>query len=188
MLTVVLSAWMLPALVGFVCLSAMQRFATAQFSVAVGSVAALVATAVVAWAGGPPEAFIAAILGSPLLIASGFTVWVVVGVLRGFRSSDFAIGDFLSMVRASTYYAVFNAGNTVIIGTSTLIVGSVLGLAEAAVFSVALRLFTPIITIIVGSGALLWPSMTEAISRGDVAWARSRYWRESSTLRESAQR
>ena len=126
---------------------------------------------------GPPEAFIAAILGSPLLIASGFTVWVVVGVLRGFRSSDFAIGDFLSMVRASTYYAVFNAGNTVIVGTSTLIVGSVLRLAEAAVFSVALRLFTPIITIIVGSGALLWPSMTEAISRGDVAWARSRYWR-----------
>ena len=44
-ITFVVSGMALPAATGFLCLSGMQRYATAQFSVAAGSVAALGASA-----------------------------------------------------------------------------------------------------------------------------------------------
>ncbi len=112
------------------------------------------------------------------LVSLGFTAWIMFGVLR----SDDPVGRFeavrfRSMVRASGYYGLYNVGNMVSMGTSTVIVGSVLGLAEAAVFSVAMRLFSPIITVIAAAGSQLWPPLTEAIARGDVGWARSSYRR-----------
>lgn len=177
-ITFVVCGMALPAAVGFLCLTGMQRFATAQSGIAAGGVLAVVASAAAAVAGASAEAFILAMIGGPVAVSLGFTVWVVHGLLRGPGSPDgFKVARFTSMLRASGFYAVFNAANTVSIGTSTLIVGSVHGLAAAAVFSVAIRLFSPIIIVLGASGAQLWPSMTEAISRGDVLWARSRYRR-----------
>ena len=177
-ITFVVSGAALPAAVGYLCLSGMQRFATAQFGVAVGGLSAMIASAVMALAHAPPDVFVLAVLGSPLLVSLGFTAWIVFGELRGVGpAGGFEAARFRSMMRASGYYALYNAGNTANLGTSTMIVGSVRGLEDAAVFTVAIRLFTPIITVIAASGAQLWPSMTEAISRGDVEWARSRYRR-----------
>lgn len=175
-ITFVVSGLALPAATGIVCLSGMQRFVTGQSSVAAGGVAAVVASAGVALGDPSPEIFVLAVLGSPVAVSLGFTAWVVAGISRGLGpSGGFDAARLKSMLRASGYFAAYNGANMVSVGTSTLIVGSVLGLAEAAVFSIAVRIFAPIISVIAASGAQLWPPMTEAISRGDVAWVRTRY-------------
>ena len=177
-ITFVVAGAAMPAAVGHVCMSGMQRFATAQTSLAAGGLAGLAASVVVAFAHPPADVFVLAVLGAPLLVSVGFSAWVVLSVLPSAdRTGRFEASRFKAMVRASGYYGLYNIGNMVSMGTSTLIVGSILGLAEAAVFSVAVRLFNPIITVIAAAGSQLWPPLTEAIARGDVAWARSSYRR-----------
>ena len=174
-ITFVLSGLAMPASIGAVCLAGIQRFTTAQASTAAGGLAAVVASAGAGFIGAPPEIFVLAIIGSPVAVSLGFTAWVVLGIRRKAPSPrGFEAARLMSLLRASGYFAVYNGANMVSAGTSTLIVGSTLGLSEAAVFSVAIRLFAPIISVIAASGAQLWPPMTEAISRGDVAWVRSR--------------
>ncbi len=177
-ITFVVAGASLPAAIGVLILGGMQRFTIAQVGVAGGSLSTLVATAAVAPLDPPPDVFVLAVLGCPLAVSLGFTFWAIGGVLRGARApAEFEADRLMSMLRASGWYALYNAGNTIMLGTGTVIVGSVRGLAEAAVFNVSIRLFSPIITVVAASGVQLWPGMTEAISRGDVAWARSRYKR-----------
>jgi len=177
-ITFVAAGAAMPAAVGYMGMSGMQRFATAQVSVAAGGVSALIASVLVALAHPPADVFLLAVLGTPLVVSLGYTAWLVFGVLRGVESAGgFEAARFKSMVRASGYYGLYNLGIVVSMGTSTLIVGSVLGLSEAAVFSVAIRLFNPIISVIAASGSQLWPAITEAIARGDIAWARTSYRR-----------
>lgn len=167
---------MLPAMVGVACLGGMQRYATVQLAGAAGGVAAAGASALAALTDPRPEVFVLAILGGPLVVYFSLTAWVMLAVLHGIRSpSGLALSQIKSMARASAYYAMYNAANTVSLGTSVIIVGAVSGFAEAAVLGVAVRLFSPIITVVASSGTRLWPSMTEAISRGDFGWATSRY-------------
>ncbi|HUQ00241.1 MAG TPA: oligosaccharide flippase family protein [Aeromicrobium sp.] len=175
--TFVIGGASLPGAAGLVTLSAMQRFTAAQMSIAAGSVGAVVTTAVVAPFDPPPEVFLLTILGSPLVVSLAFTLWTRFGVLGGLGSSAFDRSGMAEMLRVSGWYAIYTVANTVTIGTGTMVVGSVLSLAEAGIFNVAVRLFTPVITVVTASGAQLRPGMTEALARGDVAWARSRYRR-----------
>ena len=172
----VVSGATLPAAVGYLTLSGMQRFTLVQTCIAAAGLAGMVASAAVAPFQPPPDLFVLTMLGGPLLVTLGFTAWIRFGVLHGVMApARFEVGRFKDMLRASGWYALYNAANTVSLGTGTVIVGSVLGLAEAAVFAVASRLFSPITSVVLASGTQLWPGMTEAISRGDVAWVRSRY-------------
>ncbi|MFL6088980.1 MAG: lipopolysaccharide biosynthesis protein [Aeromicrobium sp.] len=176
-ITFVISGAMLPTAVGIVTLSAMQRFAAAQMSIAVGSVAAVIATAIVAPLNPPPEAFLLTILGSPLVASLGFTLWARLGMLRGIGRFGVEREQMADMLRVSGWYALYTVANTVTVGTGTIIVGSAVGLAAAGVFNVAVRLFSPVLTIVTASGAQLRPGITEALARNDVAWARSRHHR-----------
>ena len=176
-ITFVVAGASLPAAAGLMTLSAMQRFAAAQISIAGGSVLAVVTTAIVAPLNPPPEVFLLTMLGSQLVASFGFTLWVRLGVLRGLGSFGFDRDQMKSMLLVSGWYALYTVANTVTVGTGTIVVGSVVGLAEAGVFNVAVRLFSPVIAVVTASGAQLRPGMTEALTRGDVAWARSRYWR-----------
>jgi O-antigen/teichoic acid export membrane protein len=176
-ITFVLSGASLPVAVGFLALAGMQRFTAAQSSIAVGSVAAVVATAVVAPLNPSPELLLLTILGTPLVASFGFTLWTRLGILRGHGSFGLDVPQMLSMLKVSGWFALYSIANTVTLATGTMIVGSMVGLAEAGVFSVAVRLFSPMITVIQAAGLQLRPGMTEAIARGDVAWARSRYKR-----------
>ncbi len=177
MITFVVSGASLPAGIGIVTLTAMQRFTSAQMSIAAGSIAAVVTTAAVAPLNPPPEVFLITILGSPAAASFGFTLWARFGVLRGLGSFSFDWDQMASMLRVSGWYALYTVANTVTIGTGTIVVGSVVGLAEAGVFNVAVRLFTPVITLVTASGAQLRPGITEALTRGDLAWVRSRFRR-----------
>lgn len=175
--TFVVAGASLPTAVGLMTLSAMQRFVAAQMSIAGGSVVAVVATAIVAPFDPPPEVFLMTILGSPFLASLGFTLWTRLSVLRGLGPFGFDRVQMTSMLRVSGWYALYTVANTVTIGTGTIVVGTVVGLAEAGVFNVAVRLFSPVIVVVTAAGAQLRPGITEALARGDVAWARSRYRR-----------
>ena len=93
------------------------------------------------------------------------------------KRAGFVARRITSTIRDSAYFAICNIGNAVAFGTGTLIVAAVLGPGEAALFSVASRMFALVGTLVTASGAQLWPAMTEAITRGDIGWARSRYRR-----------
>jgi O-antigen/teichoic acid export membrane protein len=177
-ITFVLAGASMPAAVGAVALSGLQRFNAATGSVAAGGLLAMGVSAAIAATVPSPEAFLAAVLGCPLLVSLGFTAWVRMVLLRtGATGGRFDRGRLASMLRSSAWYALYTTANTVALGTGTVVVGSVLGLTDAAIFNVAARLFSPIITVIAASGAMLWPGMTEAISRGEVSWARTRHRR-----------
>lgn len=168
----------LPANVGLATLAGMQRFTAAKACAAASGVLTVVATAAVAPLKPPPEVFVFVTLGCPLLVTLVFTAWVRFGILGAdMTTAGFEAAQFKNMLLSSGWYGLYSAANTVSIGSGTIIVGAVLGPADAGVFSVASRLFSPIVTVVAASGALLWPGMTEAISRGDVGWARSRYRR-----------
>ena len=125
-----------------------------------------------------PDVFLLVVLGGPLLVSLGFTAWVGSGLVTAdAEKAWFESARLKSMLLSSRWYGLYTAAVTIALGTGTVIVGSVRGLAEAAVFSIAGRLFSPIISVVAASGSLLWPGMTEAISRGDLAWVRSRYRR-----------
>lgn len=166
----------LPAIVGVVTLNGRQRMATAQLLNALRSVVALLATVVVAAMDLGPWAFILAMLGSPALVAFAITCWVVAVDLRGDRQrAALDAGRVGTMIRDSSYFALFGISNAVALGTGTFIVALILGPAAAAIFSVVSRMFTLLLSFIVLSGTQLWPAMTEAIARGELAWARIRY-------------
>jgi len=53
----------------------------------------------------------------------------------------------------------------------------VLGLSSVTVFKVSLTMFTLITGLFSGASQQMWPAMAESMSRGDIAWARSRFVR-----------
>jgi O-antigen/teichoic acid export membrane protein len=177
-LVFVMAGAALPAAVGLMTMTGQQRLASAQVVMALRGVFTLIATASAAYAGLGPWAFILAMVGAPTLISSALTAWIMVRELgRGTERVRFVARRITSTIRDSAYFAVSSIGNAVAFGTGTLIVAAVLGPGEAGVFSVASRMFVLVGTMINGAGAQLWPAMTEAITRGDVGWARSRYRR-----------
>lgn len=174
----VVSGASLPAAVGFMTLSGLQRFAAVQLGLTLGSLLALVSCAAVVAVDPSPDLFVLAAMGSPVAVSSCFAIWVRLRLFRETSARSRIEGSRLkSMLQASSWYAVCNIANAISLGIGTVIVGSVLGLTEAAIFTVATRLFTPIIGVVAAAGSRLWPGLTEAIGRGDTAWARSRYRR-----------
>jgi O-antigen/teichoic acid export membrane protein len=177
-LVFVLAGAALPAAIGIITWTGQQRLASAQLAMALRGVFTLVATAAAGYAGLGPWAFILAFVGAPTLMSSALTAWVLFGELGGVvERAGLVARRIVSTIRDSAYYAICNIGNAVAFATGTLIVAAVLGPGEAALFSVASRMFAMVGTLVISSGAQLWPAMTEAITRGDIKWARSRYRR-----------
>jgi O-antigen/teichoic acid export membrane protein len=172
-----ISGLLFPASIGTAVLTATQRFTAAAASYAAGGLASAVVIAAVAPLRPPLEVFVLAILGCPLLVSIGFTVWVFSSLMRSPAMAERSAPEVGGLLRSSGWFALYTSAVTISLGSGPLIVDAVRGPAETAVFSVASRLLSPIVTVIMASGSLLRPSMIEAIARGDVSWARSRYRR-----------
>lgn len=174
----VLAGASMPAVVGIATLTGQQRMATAQIAMASGSIATVTASATAAALDLPPWTFVVAIIGFPTLIGLGLTVRIVRAETAGTGPVDgLTVQRIVSTVRASGYFAVINASTAVALGTGTVIVATVLGPGEAAVFSVASRMYATVSAVIAQSGAQLWPALTEAIARKDFEWVHTRYRR-----------
>lgn len=168
----------MPAAIGVLTLSGTQRMWLAQVWATVGSLLTLVVCVAVVLAGARPWTIVFAIVGTPTLVAGALTIWIICfDMPQAGRVGRVDARQIKSMMRASGYFAVINIGNSLSLGTGVMIVASVLGPAEAAKFSVVTRLFGLITSMVGAAGAQLWPPLTEAISRGDIRWARSRYYR-----------
>lgn len=177
-LVFVLSGVALPAATGIMTLTGQQRLATAQLAMAMRGLISLAATAAAAYAGLGPGAFLLALVGAPTLVSLAITAWVLfreLGTARG--SGGRAHRGIARTIGDSLYLSICNIANGVAFGTGTVIVASVTGPGDAAVFGVASRMFTLVSSTVLASGRQLWPAMTNAITRGDIAWARSRYRR-----------
>jgi O-antigen/teichoic acid export membrane protein len=156
----------------------MQRFSAARWSPALGGISTVVIMAALTPTRPGPPLVIGTILGCPLVVSAVYLGWVRFAILGAHRPRRaWQRSELVSMLLASSWYAGYTAANTLTLGSGTVIVGAVRGATDAGLYSVASRLLAPIITVIASSGMLLRPGMTEAISRGDVDWARSRYRR-----------
>lgn len=166
----------MPGVVGIATLTGTQRMATARLWTALSSVATMLAAVVAAAAHLPPWAFVLAIVGCPTLVSLGVTAWVVLVQLPGVLARNgFRTGRITSTMRVAGYYAVMNASSAVTLGAGTLIVDAVLGAGQAAIFSVASRMYAMVSAVVLQSGAQLWPALTEAVVREDFGWARARH-------------
>lgn len=165
----------MPGVVGVSTLIGRQRLATAQFTGAAASVATIAVAAGAAAFNLPMWTFVVAILGCPAAVTVAVTVWILIDLPRSRSQMRFSAARIAATMRVSGYFAIINASSAVTLGAGTLIVASIRGPGDAAVFSVASRVFGVVFAVIAGSGVQLWPALTEALGRDDVAWARARY-------------
>lgn len=176
-LTSLLAGLTLPATLSYVTLTGMQRMVTVQIAAVAGSLLTVAAVAAAVLLDAPPWGYIAAMGGAPLVVWLGLTLWVVYVQLPGIVDRRRITGAGLrDLLRTSGFFAVINASNAVGLGTGTVIVASVRGPAAAAVFSVVVRMFTPVSAVANTGRVQLLAALTEAMSRDDVAWVRSRHW------------
>jgi len=82
--------------------------------------------------------------------------------------------DFL---RSSSLYAVLSLGWLIAYGVDLLVVTSILDAEAAAVFAVAVRMFNVVGVTLNSGGQQMWPALADAVARGDLGWARSRFRR-----------
>jgi O-antigen/teichoic acid export membrane protein len=139
----------------------------------------MVATGFCAWAGLPIWAYIVAISGVPAATAALQTIWAFTRVFPNLRPSrqDFYLRDALSNLRAGILFAIMSLSAVISYAIDSLVVSSNISAASAAVFISAARLFTLVGGTIGLAGQQLWSALSDAITRGDAAWARSRFFR-----------
>lgn len=168
----------MPTAVGVLTLTGTQRMWQAKICIAFGGVLTLTMGLMAVQVGAKPWAFILAMAGVPTVVGAAITVWIIKTELPSiFTKGSAATGGIANMLRSSGYFAVINIGNALSLGTGTMIVASVLGPAHAAQFSVPSRLFGLLTSVVGAAGAQMWPAMTDAITRGEMSWVRSRYRR-----------
>lgn len=175
----ILSGAMFPALVAEAVLHAARRLATVQMWFAAGSTAALVACVGAAAADLPPWAFIVGMVGMPTLVAICRALWLFLVEyphLRPVRAAAVP-GSLRDMMRASGYLATARIAAAFALSSQVFIVAVVMNPEAAAVFAVASRMFALLASVVQMAGGQLWPALTDAITRGDIAWVQSRYRR-----------
>lgn len=164
--------------VGDAILNGLQRQTASQLRAAVGAVAPLPACVVAVALDLPIWTFVVASVGLPALESVLNTLWVV-GVEyphlrpRWAQVSATGVRDLLTV---SGYFALMRIGDAMSAGTGTIVVATVRGPADAAVFGVAFRIYAFGTSIISVAGTKVWLGIAEAISRGDLAWAKRRYY------------
>jgi O-antigen/teichoic acid export membrane protein len=176
----VLSGAVFPALVAMEILRVWQRLATVQFWFAAGSAASLIACLGAAAADLPPWAFMVGIVGMPTFVAIGRALWLFLVEyphLRPARTGGAAPGGVLDMLKASGYLGTARIAAAFALSSQVFIVALIMGPEAAAVFGVASRMFALLISVVQAAGGQMWPALTDAITRGDLAWAQSRYRR-----------
>jgi O-antigen/teichoic acid export membrane protein len=80
-----------------------------------------------------------------------------------------------SFLRASLLFAILSLSAVISYSIDSLVVSAVLGASAAAVYVLAARMFTLVGVTIGLAGQQMWSALTDAITRGDHAWARSRF-------------
>jgi O-antigen/teichoic acid export membrane protein len=166
----------MPASIGQRVLLGTQRGAAANTWTLVVSITQFTAVIAVAWRGEPVWAFVAATISTPVLVACVESVWVLkrASHLRPdrFHVSRNAVRNLLQV--GGLFFAL-NLAVTAAFQSDMLIVSAVAGASSAAVFAVGLRMYGAVTGLVATSLQQFWPSLSEALFRGDLEWTRRRF-------------
>jgi O-antigen/teichoic acid export membrane protein len=167
----------IPAAIGLRMQTAMLRSAAAQIWLVASSLLALSMTVTCAELHLPIWAYVFAISGGPTVVAVVQTVWVMEWAFPDLRPSRLTVRPDLawSFLRASSFFAIMSLSAVVSYSIDSLVVSAVLGASTAAVFALAARTFTLVGVTVGVAGLQMWSALSDAITRGDHAWARSRF-------------
>lgn len=169
----------IPASMASRMLVALQRGQITHLWNAGAGVAALVLTVVCSVTDAPIWAYVLAMAGTPSLVAAAQSVWLFRRAYPELRPASLAVplAAALSYLRTGALFAVFSVASLVSYSIDSLVVSSVLGAGAAAVFALAVRMFTLVGGTLSIAGQQMWSAIADAVTRGDIAWVRSRYRR-----------
>ena len=164
--------------VGSRVLAALQRGTLLRVCDSIAAVTSMLAVTACAVLEGPIWAYLLAIFApftASWLLQLGYVMVRYPYLKFGPKDLDLAVG--LRFLRDGTAFAVLSFGWVVTYTLDAIVVASVLGASQAAIFSIAVRLFGLVSGTLTLAGQQMWPAMGEAIARGDVAWVRTRFRR-----------
>lgn len=120
-----------------------------------------------------------ALLGAPLLTA-------LINGLVFFGTTERDLMPHRSQVSAPAVRQLLSTGSSflllqvsaaVVLYSDSIVIAGVLGAAQVAEFALPDKLFSIVTVLLATALGPLWPAYGEAISRGDLAWARRTLWR-----------
>ena len=162
--------------VGSRVLAALQRAALIRVCDSVAAVVSVVLVGVCASVDGPIWVYLIAIFApysTTWLLQLAYVMLVHPELRVGLSALDAGTG--LRFLREGSSYAVLSFGWVIAYTLDSIVVASVLGAAQAAVFAIAARLFSLVYGTLSLAGQQMWPAMSEALARGDVEWVRRRF-------------
>jgi O-antigen/teichoic acid export membrane protein len=127
----------------------------------------------------PSWTYVSTIAGTPAVLAILQTTWVFWRRFPQLRPSSLSVsfGAAVALVKSGGLFAIMSICTVVSYNIDSLVVAAILGAADAAVFSLAARLFILLGGTLALAGQQMWPALADAIARGHIDWARSRYRR-----------
>jgi O-antigen/teichoic acid export membrane protein len=162
--------------VGSRILIAMQRGAIVRVCNSLAAALSVAAVAVCSGVGAPTWTYVLA-LAAPFT-AVGLAQLGLAVMLYPYLAPDRRVLDFVEgarILRSGLQYAVLSVGWIVAYTLDAVVVASILGAAQAAVFAIAARLFSLVAGTLTIAGQQMWPAIAEAWERGDVEWVRKRF-------------
>jgi O-antigen/teichoic acid export membrane protein len=167
----------IPAAIGSRILIALQRSSINHMWNAAGGLISLLLTITCAVLDAPIWAYVLSIAGTPSLIALTQTLWLFWRAYPELRPSGLRVPPriALSYLSSGALFAVFSISSLVSYSIDSLVVSSILGAGAAAVFALAARMFTLVGGTLSLAGQQMWSAIADAVTRGDIAWVRSRY-------------
>jgi len=174
--TAIATALSVPASLGQRVLFGVQRGATANGWLVVGSVAAAGASIVAAAVDAPLYAYVLASVGVPVVTGLCCTFWTLTLLepeLRPRRRLS-TRAEWRPLRSETGWYFLIALSGAVGFQTDALMVSGLIGAAAAGVYGIASRLFGLVLQTVYSGLMQLWPAFADAYVRGDYAWIRSR--------------
>jgi O-antigen/teichoic acid export membrane protein len=169
----------IPASLGARVLAGMQRGYVVHLWHMVSGTAGMLLVGACSFFGAPTWTYVLAIAGTPVVFAVIQTAWVLGWRFPQLRPHSLAVAlpTALALVRSGGWFAILSICTVISYNIDSLVVSSILGAEDAAVFAIAARMFILTGSTLSLAGQQMWPALADAIHRGHVSWARSRYRR-----------
>ncbi|HET7735953.1 MAG TPA: hypothetical protein VFK52_08275 [Nocardioidaceae bacterium] len=169
----------IPASIGARILASMQSGYVVHLWNAANGVIAMLLVATLSVSDAPFWLYVVAIAGTPTVLAVLQTAWVFRRRFPQLRpvSLSVSLSSALELVRSGGLFAIMSVCTVVSYYIDSLVVSSVLSASDAAVFALAARMFVLVGGTLSIASQQMWPALADAIARGHIDWARSRYRR-----------
>lgn len=169
----------IPAGIGARILASMQRGYVVHVWHAANGLLVLMLVWAFSFFDAPSWLYVLAIAGTPTVLAILQTTWVFWRRFPQLRPASLSVsfGVALALVRSGGLFAIMSVCTVISYTIDPLVVSSILGAADAAVFALAARMFVLVGGTLALAGQQMWPALADAIARGHIDWARSRYRR-----------